>query len=179
MFRATLPKLNQIWRMIRANDLCLDIFMSITDKLSIDNLSKLSQIGLVVIGGLALYISRNQLKIAKRNTELNIAKNEIDIFSKLNEKEKVFVDCLENYNGQNNEDFDSLQRAKEEYFRLFDTVCLYVSNESITFENFCNQYKDRIIFIVAQFKKDDFGDGSKYKNIISLHKDITSKLEEK
>ncbi len=173
MLRAIPPKLNQIWRMVRANDLCLDILMSI-----IDNLSKLSQMGLMVAGGYALYISHNQLKITKRNTELNIAKNEIDIFSKLNEKEKVFVDCLESYNEQNNEYFDSLQRAKEEYFRLFDAVCLYVSNGSITFDNFCNQYQDRIIFIVTQFKKDDFGDDSIYKNIINLHK-ILSQEEEK
>ena len=98
--------------MVRVNDLCLDILISITDRLSIDNLSKLSQIGLMIAGGYALYISHNQLKITKRNTELNIAKNEIDIFSKLNEKEKIFVDCLENYDAQQNDgDFDSLQRA--------------------------------------------------------------------
>lgn len=145
----------------------IECFNAIVDKLSIDNLSKFSQIMLMLFGGYALYISHKQLKIAKRNTELNIAKNEIDIFARLNEKEKVFVDSLENYD----EIFDLLKRAKEEYFRLFDTICLYVLNGSITLDNFCNQYKDRISLIIDKFK-DEFGDNSIYKNIVRLHEKL-------
>lgn len=153
----------------------IECFNTIVDKLSIDNLSKFSQMVLMLFGGYALYISHKQLKIAKRNTELNIAKNEIDIFAKLNEKEKVFVDSLENYDGvkekEYDEAFDLLKRAKEEYFRLFDTICLYVLNDSITLDNFCNQYKDRISLIIDKFK-DEFGDNSIYKNIVRLHKKL-------
>lgn len=152
----------------------IECFSAIVDKLSIDSLSKFSQMMLMIFGGYALYISHKQLKITKRNTELNIAKNEIDIFARLNEKEKVFVDSLENYGGaetkekEYDETFDLLKRAKEEYFRLFDTICLYVLNESITLDNFCNQYKDRLFFIVDKFK-DEFDDSSTYKNIVGLH----------
>lgn len=153
----------------------IECFNAIVDKLSIDGLSKFSQIMLMIFGGYALYISHKQLKIAKRNTELNIAKNEIDIFARLNEKEKVFVDSLENYDGANekeyDETFDLLKRAKEEYFRLFDTICLYVLNDSITLDNFCNQYKDRIVFIVDKFK-DEFDESSIYKNIVGLHEKL-------
>lgn len=147
----------------------IECFNAIVDKLSIDNLSKFSQIMLMLFGGYALYISYKQLKIAKRNTELNIAKNEIDIFARLNEKEKVFVDSLENYD----ETFDLPKRAKEEYFRLFDTICLYVLNESITLDNFCNQYKDRISLIIDNFK-DEFDDNSIYKNIVRLHEKLAN-----
>lgn len=63
----------------------------------IDYSSKTSQIVLMLAGLYALYISYNQLRITKkntelniRNTELNIAKNEIDIFSRLDDKEKIF-----------------------------------------------------------------------------------------
>lgn len=136
---------------------------------NLDCISKLSQIVLGVIGLYAIYISHNQLKLARRNTQLNIAKNEIDIFARLNEKEKVFIDCLEIADN----DTDLLNHAKEEYFRLFDTVCLYVLNESITLDNFHNQYKDRLNLIVREFA-DDFKQDL-YANIMEVYNNLKEK----
>ena len=44
--------------------------------------------------GIALW----QLLLARKNTMLNIAKNEIDIFSKLDERQKIWYDCMCEYN---------------------------------------------------------------------------------
>ena len=85
-------------------------------------------------------------------------------------KRKFFIDCLEAYDGTQEKE-EILLKAKEEYFRLFDTVCLYVLNGSITLENFTNIYKERVEFIVQQFDG-DFGKDSVYKNTIKANKTI-------
>lgn len=139
---------------------------------SLDDISKLAQIALGIIGIYAIYISHNQLKLSQRNTQLNIAKNEIDIFAKLNEKERVFIDYLEQFDetqtGELHNIPETLLRAKQEYLRLLNTVCLYVLNESITLDNFRNQYKETVDFIIKRFDN-DFGKDSLYKNIIKVY----------
>lgn len=137
--------------------------------LNIDALAKISQILLGIVGAVAIYLSWGQLKATKRNTQLNIAKNEIDIFSKLNEKQKIFVDSMALYNANTDNKSARLNalKAKEEYFWLLDIVCLYVLNKSITPHHFYTQYRQTIYELLKIFPN-DFGADSAYKNILKI-----------
>lgn len=139
--------------------------------LDLDLLAKISQILLGVVGAVAIYLSWGQLKATKRNTQLNIAKNEIDIFSKLNERQKIFVDFMALYNADTNNKSAELGalKAKEEYFWLLDIVCFYTLNKSITPHHFYAQYRQTICELVKIFPS-DFGVNSAYKNIVKILK---------
>ncbi|HBD9204933.1 TPA: hypothetical protein KLC88_001755, partial [Campylobacter jejuni] len=48
-----------------------------------------------IVACLGLIIAIFQLRATSKNAKVNILKTEFDIFSKISEKEKIFVDCYE------------------------------------------------------------------------------------
>ncbi|WP_143211981.1 hypothetical protein [Campylobacter hyointestinalis] len=128
----------------------------------------------ILVGGIALYFTFSQLQYAKRNMLLNIAKNEIDIFNKLDERQKLFIECQIKFsNIKNNDDDEEMkillneeERLKKYYFDLLDTVCLYAINKNITAKNFYSQYKN-ILLAVNELYEDTI---KKYENICKVIK---------
>lgn len=84
----------------------------------------------ILVGCIAFYFTFSQLRYAKRNMLLNIAKNEIEIFNKLDERQKLFIECQIKFsnikNNDNDEEMKILlneeERLKKYYFDLLDTV---------------------------------------------------------
>ncbi|GEM_PF-5802380 len=98
---------------------------SIADFLYTSNLLR------IIVGGFTIYLAISQLWYARKNTRLNIAKNEIDIFNKLDERQKLLGDyqCqFMNSQEKNSEELDYLleqeKQAKEHYLNLLDTTRL-------------------------------------------------------
>lgn len=153
----------------------------------LDNVSKIAQILLAGLGIIALCVSWGQLKVSRRNNKLNTAKNEIEIFSKLIDKQKAFIMCMFKYNEKMKlcktpmmrdlaaQEKNDAKQAKDEYFGLLDTVCLYVLNEDITPNNFCKQYKNMLWKLMNLFSN-DFDIGKTYENVGKLFKKYENSL---
>ncbi|EAI5870807.1 hypothetical protein ACTJ0I_001697 [Campylobacter jejuni] len=110
---------------------------------------------------------------------LNIAKNEIEIFNKLDERQKLFIECQIKFsnikNNDNDEEMKILlneeERLKKYYFDLLDTVCFYAINNNITAKNFYSQYKN-ILLAVNELYRDTI---KEYENICKVIKIIKEK----
>ncbi|EAI2123711.1 hypothetical protein EKG87_09205 [Campylobacter jejuni] len=130
----------------------------------------------ILVGCIAFYFTFSQLRYAKRNMLLNIAKNEIDIFNKLDERQKLFIECQIKFsnikNNDNDEEMKILlneeERLKKYYFDLLDTVCFYAINNNITAKNFYSQYKN-ILLAVNELYEDTI---KEYENICKVIKII-------
>ncbi len=131
------------------------------------------------MGCIAFYFTFSQLRYAKRNMLLNIAKNEIEIFNKLDERQKLFIECQIKFsnikNNDNDEEMKILlneeERLKKYYFDLLDTVCFYAINNNITAKNFYSQYKN-ILLAVNELYRDTI---KEYENICKVIKIIKEK----
>ncbi|ECZ6247286.1 hypothetical protein F8Z45_09040 [Campylobacter coli] len=133
----------------------------------------------ILVGCIAFYFTFSQLRYAKRNMLLNIAKNEIEIFNKLDERQKLFIECQIKFsnikNNDNDEEMKILlneeERLKKYYFDLLDTVCFYAINNNITAKNFYSQYKN-ILLAVNELYRDTI---KEYENICKVIKIIKEK----
>lgn len=129
----------------------------------------------IFVGGVAFYFTYQQLKCAKKNMLLNIAKNEIDIFNKLDERQKLLTECQMKFSDIKDNDDKSKylkeqltteeQYLKEHYLNLLDTVCFYANNNHITAKNFYLQYKDILFAVNELYIEKDTRKYEKYKNI--------------
>ncbi|WP_290075204.1 hypothetical protein [Helicobacter rodentium] len=147
---------------------------SIADFLYTSNLLR------IIVGGFTIYLAISQLWYARKNTRLNIAKNEIDIFNKLDERQKLLGDyqCqFMNSQEKNSEELDYLleqeKQAKEHYLNLLDTICLYALNKNITRENFFTQYKNMLLTI-NEIYQDEIKNYENIKKAIKYLKDNTN-----
>lgn len=106
--------------------------------------------------------------LSRKNTQLNTLKTEIDIFFKLFEKEKIFVDHLEYFiskekeftEEQKKKELEQLARNKEQYLNTLDMICFYVDKKHFTPSTFYRQYGKTMLEI-----KDILADINEYKNI--------------
>ena len=125
----------------------------------------LASIVTAIIAIRAFVIAKKQLSLAKQNTMLNIAKNEIDIFAKLDERQKTLSDyALEFEHSQEvNEEMliNQIEQAKERYYNLLDTICLYALNGNITKANFYKQYRSMFLVLEEIYSEEL----SSYENI--------------
>lgn len=128
----------------------------------------------ILVGCIAFYFTFSQLRYAKRNMLLNIAKNEIEIFNKLDERQKLFIECQIKFSSIKNDDdvdeeemkilLNEEERLKKYYFDLLDTVCFYAINNNITAKNFYSQYKN-ILLAVNELYRDTIRE---YENICKV-----------
>ena len=131
-----------------------------------------------IIAVFAFSVALWQLLLARKNTMLNIAKNEIDIFAKLDERQKISADCMRKYNqllkkNENKElelEYSSSQAtlAEEQYLNLVDTICLYALNGNITKANFYKQYAKMLLTLEEIYSEEL----NQYENIKKVVLDI-------
>ncbi|MBT0825031.1 hypothetical protein L8W41_07105 [Campylobacter sp. IFREMER_LSEM_CL1904] len=148
-----------------------------------------SNIVKVIVGAITLYFGISQLWLSRKNTFQTIAKNEIEIFSKLDERQKLLVECRMKFlemkeESDNDSNLEMLlkeeENLKEYYLNFLDTVCLYAIKENISFKNFYTHYKKMLIAVTI-----DEDEIKKYENInkamekyqkIKLRKNLLKKI---
>lgn len=120
-----------------------------------------------IITCLSFIIAIFQLRATSKNAKVNILKTEFDIFGKISEKEKIFVDCYEKLISSNElinkEDYNLYIKSQEQYLSELNLVCLYILEGYFTKKHFFQEYGEKILFIYDEIKEND--KIKKYTNI--------------
>ncbi|WP_107970265.1 hypothetical protein [Campylobacter concisus] len=147
---------------------------------ALDIAYKVASIIVPMVAMYAIYISIKHLKEIKRDTKLNTAYAEIDIFEKLSKKQDQYYKSMHEVIKTKEEDINKPEalfrleianKEKIDFLNLLDTVCLYVRNGCITRSNFKRQYKQPLNDIVETYK-DSFNQISMYDNIKILNEEF-------
>ena len=147
---------------------------------ALDIAYKVASIIVPMVAMYAIYISIKHLKEIKRDTKLNTAYAEIDIFEKLSKKQDQYYKSMHEVIKIKEEDINKPEalstleianKEKIDFLNLLDTVCLYVRNGCITRSNFKRQYKQPLNDIVETYK-DSFNQNSMYDNIKILNEEF-------
>ena len=147
---------------------------------TLDIVYKIASIIVPIVAMFAIYISIKHLKKVGKDTRLNTAYTEIDIFEKLSKKQdqlyKSMLKVIQIKEEEENKNetlfmLDVANKEKIDFLNLLDTVCLYVRNGCITRSNFKKQYKQPLKDIIETYK-DNFDQNSAYDNIKILNEEF-------
>lgn len=120
----------------------------------LDIIAKIASIFVPIFG---FCIAFFQLNHVIKNTKVNVLKTEFDIFGKISEKEKIFVDCYEksilSSKGSETQSYYNLyKKSKEQYLSELNWVCLYILEGYFTRKHFFQEYGAKIFYIYDQIK---------------------------
>lgn len=124
---------------------------------------------IIQIGGIGFIIW--QLNISIRNTKVNTLKTEFEIFGKISEKEKAFVDEYEKLIKPNvyvdEESINPYKKYREQYLNELNLVCLYILNGYFTEKHFSQQYGEKTL---SMHNKMDDNERKEYTSIDKICK---------
>ncbi|MCI7485566.1 MAG: hypothetical protein MSA68_06450 [Helicobacter sp.] len=151
----------------------------ISHKQRIDVIAQLIQIVVSILGIVGIGIAIFQLIALRTNAKVNTLKTEFDIFGKISEKEKVFVDDYEKLVTSNEaidkEGLNSYTKNKEQYLRELNLVCSYILDGYFIKEHFFREYGEKILSIYNEIQKDNMI--RKYPSIDKVCKKYKEQLE--
>lgn len=150
----------------------------ISNKQCVDVIAQLIQISVSIVGIVGIVIAIFQLIASRTNAKVNILKTEFDIFGKISEKEKVFVDDYEKLVTSNEaidtESYNSYIKNKEQYLSELNLVCSYILDGYFTKEHFFREYGEKILLMYDEIQKDNMT--RKYASIDKVCKKYKKKL---
>ncbi|EKN8418663.1 hypothetical protein PZA47_001577, partial [Campylobacter jejuni] len=130
------------------------ILDTITKIITLDTITKI----ITIVGFcLAFFQLRNVIK----NTKVNVLKTEFDIFGKISEKEKIFVDCYEqsmlsSEESKTQEYYSLYKKSKEQYLSELNLVCLYILEGYFTRKHFFQEYGSKMFSMYDEIKDKDY-----------------------
>lgn len=124
----------------------------------LDIIVKLAQASSSIAVCVGIIFAFIQLRATIQNSKINLMKTEWDIFDKLSEKEKAFVDEFEKLKQLQNitdEQCESYLKNMEQYLNELDSLCLYVIEGYFSKVHFFQKHGKGVLSIYEILKKEN------------------------